>query len=207
MPEIIEKKAPDLESWEDENAPQIEDVDAEREVWMPPNAPKAEQSQAENPLIEKEALLLSGEPMATFEIPSGRTLRIYPKSDGQMRRINFAFVDWMDAEGRADRQIEKRRWLRFWWRYKVSTSLLDAQTKKTRFFQAIFEDAHVPDRHDDLPAEEFLTIPLDQQAAIYAAYKKANDGTALLRAILGDEVFDAKKKHLSQAIQRVYTPI
>jgi len=198
MPELTELKT--VEPEYREPAP-----DDDQNVWLPPNAAHAPTPEEHNPLIEKEALILTGEPLAVFTIPSGRTLRVFPKSDGQMRRINFAFIDWMDAAQRADRAIQKQRWFRFWWRYTSAKSMVEEHQKKARFFASIFEDVHVPDRHDDLPENEFATIPIDQQVAIYEAYKKANDGEPLIRAILGDKVYDAKKKYLAQVIQRAYT--
>lgn len=178
-------------------------------AWMPPNKTSSstdESSPEELALIEKENKLIANEPIAEFVISPTKTLRIYPKSEGQMRPINQALQEWWDAEARADRTaISKWRW--WWWRrYSVGESLMRAQRAKLEMFQLIFADAFDHTKHQELTEEEFMAMTEATQAAIYSAFKRANDGSTLVRSILGDKLYEKKKNDLAPVIQRVYTP-
>lgn len=178
-------------------------------TWMPPNKVTSSESEStpeELALIEKEAKLIANEPVAEFKVSPTKTLKIYPKPEGQMRPINQALQEWWDAEAKADRTATTRWRFWFWRRYRVGESLLRAQKAKFEMFQLIFADAFDHTKHQELSEDEFLAMTESTQAAIYSAFKRANDGTTLVRAILGDKIFEKKKEDLAPVIQRVYTP-
>jgi len=143
----------------------------------------------------KMSAVVYDRPHAEFVLPSGKTLYIYSKSEGQLRHIDIALQDWLDSERQGERKILKR-W-RFWRkrRARVHKALTDIQRAKYAFFCAVFEDAYNGEKHQDLTVDEFMQVPLDMQTAIMAAHRNANDPTDLLAAILGRDVSgDGKKK-------------
>lgn len=132
---------------------------------------------------------------AEFVTPSGDLLYIFSKSEGQLRHIDIALQEWLDAERHGERKIV-RIW-RFWrWRRKrVFKALTDIQRAKYAFFCAVFADPYNVEKHQELTVAEFLKTPIDLQTAIMAAHREANDPTDLLAAILGREIVgDGKKK-------------
>ena len=171
------------------------------------HAPSAEQS-TENDLVlsprvdapsdahveKKMAAVVYDRSHAEFEMPSGRTLYIYGKSEGQLREIDLAFHEWLDVERKSERKI-KKRW-RFWRvrRARALAALTDIQQAKYAFFCRVFEDLYNEHKHQELTADEFLQMPLDLQTAILSAHREANDPTDLLGAILGQDLADSKKK-------------
>lgn len=196
MDNLLEDEA--VDEWQDD-----------QNDWMPPNkatTSKDEATPEELVLIEKENKLIAGESMATFTLASGEEVKVYPKSEGQMRPINQALQEWWDAEAKADR-VATRKWgWWFWRRYSVASSLLQAQNAKLNFFQLIFADAFDRKKHQELSEADFMAMSETTQAAIYLAFKRANDGSTLVRAMLGDKIYEKKKDDLAQVIQRVYTP-
>lgn len=145
----------------------------------------------------KMAAVVYDRPHAEFELPNGKTVCVYSKSEGQLRHIDIALQDWLDAERQGERKILKR-W-RFWRRRRarVHKALTDIQRAKFAFFCAVFEDAYNIEKHQELTVEEFLQIPLGMQTAIMQAHRAANDPSDLLAAILGHEIVgDGKKKQM-----------
>lgn len=130
---------------------------------------------------------------AEFELPNGRTVYIYSKSEGQLRQIDLAFHEWLDAERKGERRLSKTWHIWRFRRARAYSALTDIQQAKYVFFCRVFEDQYNDDKHQVLAADEFLTMPLDLQTAIMAAHRDANDPADLLGAILGQDLTGKKK--------------
>lgn len=146
----------------------------------------------------KMSAVVYDRPHDEFKLPSGKVLYIYSKPEGQLREIDIAFQNWMDAERQGEKTLTKK-W-RFWngRKVKVTDTLTEIQYAKFLFFRAVFEDTYNPAKHQELTADEFMSMPLDLQTAIMASHRAANDPTDLLSAILGRDVSEGKKKLMPQ---------
>lgn len=154
---------------------------------------------AHNDIDAKMSAVVYDRPHAEFVLPSGNVVYVYSKSEGQLRYIDQALQEWLDAERNGERRILKRwRFLR-WRRKRVNKALTEIQRAKFAFFCAVFADPYNVEKHQELTVGEFLQMPLDLQTAIMTAHRNANDPTDLLSAILGRDVAgDGKKKQTQQ---------
>jgi len=137
-------------------------------------------------------------PHGEFLLPSGKTVYVYSKSEGQLRHIDIALQEWLDAERNGERRILKRwRFLR-WRRKRVNKALTEIQRAKYAFFCAVFADPYNVEKHQELSVDEFLQMPIGLQTVIMHEHRKANDPTDLLTAILGRHVGGDEKKKTQQ---------
>lgn len=157
-------------------------------------SPQGNTNGAASHIEAKMSAVVYDRPHDEFTLLGGKVLYIYSKPEGQLREIDMALQEWLDAERRGDKRINKR-W-RFWRRrrLKVHRTLTDIQAAKYAFFCAVFADPYNPDKHQEIGRDEFMAMPLDMQTAIMAAHREANDATDLLSAILGRDVGNGKKK-------------
>ena len=179
-----------------EEAPEVQEEGAEDILLAPDGMTEGPEAR----LRHKEFCIVSDRPLASFTLPAGKTLHVWAQSEGQLERIDEAFQAWMDARFRASRSLGRRwrRWKRR--RDRVETELTYVQSLKYEYFRRLFEEPYIKERHQDLTAEEFLSMPTDLEVAICDTHRRANDVSDLLRAILGPDVFDAKKKTLTSGI-------
>lgn len=171
----------------------IDDGDAAGDFILAPDS-----SVGKSPDISaKMSAVIYDRPHVDFVLPSGDTVFIYSKSEGQLRNIDIALQEWLDTERMGEKKIVKL-W-RFWRgrRRRVHSALTRIQRAKFAFFSAIFEDNYNPEKHQRLTAAQFLQMPLDLQTQIMTAHREANDPTDLLAAILGRDIAgDGKKKQM-----------
>lgn len=167
-------------------------VDGTKQAYTPENAPTPGGGTP-----PEETAVIFNAPHAAITLDSGRALKIYSKSEGQLRRIDVALADWMRTDGTGLSQLaryERRGWWAPWrrwgWfvRWRTSRALQKSQTAKFRYYLELFNEPYMPEMAQDFGADEFLTMTLPLQAELLAAHKVANDV-----AVLGEIIFGKKK--------------
>jgi len=167
-------------------------------ILMPSGGSGGSGPTAHNDIEAKMSAVVYDRPHAEFVLPSGNVVYVYSKSEGQLRHIDIALQEWLDAERNGERRTLKRwRFLR-WRRKRVNKALTEIQRAKYAFFCAVFADPYNVEKHQELTVGEFLQMPLDLQTAIMTAHRNANDPTDLLGAILGRHVGGDEKKKTQQ---------
>ena len=154
----------------------------------------------------KERAILYGRSHAEFTLPTGKVLRIFSKSEGALERVDAAFREWFDLK--VTDEGEKRRKWRHWGlrRRRLERTLTAVHAAKFRLFALIFEDLYDPEKHQELTAEDFLSMPQALQADIWTTYREAQNAGDLIAAMFPD-VDDAKKKAIRQALAPTGTSI
>jgi len=181
------------------------DPEVDDELWLVPED-KAADSGPKDFLHHKERAILYGKPHAEFTLPTGKVVKIYSKSEGALERVDTAFREWFDLKV-ADEGEKRRKW-RHWGlrRRRVEQRLTAIHQAKFRLFALIFEDLYDEAKHQELTAEDFLSMPQALEADIWTAYREAQNASDLIEAMFPD-VDDSKKKAIRQALAPTGTSI
>ncbi|MBU2118773.1 MAG: hypothetical protein KJ954_14390 [Alphaproteobacteria bacterium] len=149
----------------------------------------------------REHLILSGQPVRTVVLPSGKLLPIYPKPQAYFYRIEEAIREYIEALATYDYRASRRlRWTLRWWRKARRRRAIDGiEQAKYRLLRLMLEDRYVDERNTDLTVDEFLGLPHDAVLHLLEGYREANDVEDILRRLIKNYP-EAKKK--DEQVQR-----
>ena len=157
----------------------------------------------------REHLILSGQPVRTVVLPSGKKLPIYPKPQAYFYKIEEAINRYLGALGTYEVRVSKRlRWPFKGWRIaRRRQAIDDIEIKKLNLLRLVFADHYVPERNTKLTTEEFMSLPHDAVLHILEGYREANNVEDILKRLIPD-FEDRKKKQdaqLNAALTRTST--
>ena len=148
--------------------------------------------------VAKEAAVAADRPLATFRVRRPGTepaeftvLRIYPKSLGQMDRVEVARVQYFDALAVYQGAVAAR-WS--WWRRRRKAVVRAiARVTEARFLwlNAILEDTWDDERNQSVEPRNFAAVGYDTFCQILSVHSQGNDPEDMLRAM--DPDYEEKK--------------
>jgi len=168
--------------------------------------PQARDAEHEPDRLEmREHLILSGQPVRTVVLPSGKKLPVFPKPQAYFYRIEEAIREYIEALATYEyRASKKLRWPLGLWRKARRRQAIDGiEQTKYRLLRLMLEDKYVDERNTDLSVDEFLGLPHDAVLHILEGYREANDVEDILRRLIKNYP-EAKKKDaaVSEAARR-----
>jgi len=175
--------------------PHVDMADSAEAKPVAPTISTSGTNKAKSHALEQQ--IISGQPVETFSLPSGKRLRVFPKPQGYFYKIDEAIADYLVALVHQERLRSKSVWFRAINTIRRRLAVDKLERSKYEVLRLIFADEYTPQRHTELTVEEYLTMPHDLVVAILDAFRRANDVSDILRVLIPD--YD-KKKELQNSV-------